>query len=275
MDKNITFLGAGSMAEAIIVGLLKKKVVAPNQITVTNLKDQERLQYLSATYHVQITNDRPKAVEQADIIIFAMKPNGIKDSIDEIKDVVSEKQLFISVLAGIPTIFIEELLNIPAAVIRTMPNTSAIVGASATAMCKGQFATDKDLHIVQTLLEAVGIVLTVDEEKMDAVTGIAGSGPAYLYYFVEGLYHVAAQSGLTTDEATKLITQTIVGVGKRLEATNKSAGELYQEVMSPNGTTEAGFQILEQYHTQQNFEEAVSKAITRSKQLGAVFSEKK
>jgi pyrroline-5-carboxylate reductase len=270
-NKTITFLGAGSMAEAIIGGLVRLQVVDPKQIIATNLSDQEKLNYLEQEYGIRTNSNRGEAVASGDIVILAMKPKHVKEAITDIKDMTNEKQLFVSVLAGIPTHYIEDLLGHQAGVIRTMPNTSAKVGSSATAICKGSFANDLHLQEVDTLFSAVGTVTVVNEEKLDAVTGLAGSGPAYFYYIVEAMEHAAANAGLTQEEAAALITQTIVGVGKRLQSTTKSAKELYEEVMSPNGTTEAGINILRERHTQEAMTDAVTRAIARSKELGEVF----
>ncbi|WP_100406903.1 pyrroline-5-carboxylate reductase [Bacillus solitudinis] len=271
-NKTITFLGAGSMAEAIIAGLVAHKIVSPTQIVATNLSNKQKLADLKAQYGIQVTSNRHEAVEQADIIVLAMKPKGVKDALSEVLVNTSENQLFISVLAGIPTFYLEELLGHTAPVIRTMPNTSAKVGASATAICAGTRARDEHLSLVSTLFEAVGTVLVVPEEKIDAVTGIAGSGPAYFYYLVEAMEHAAAEAGLTEEEAGSLITQTIVGVGKRLQQTTKSPKQLYEEVMSPNGTTEAGIKVLKERDTQNALQDAIAKAIARSKELGSMYS---
>src|SRR5690606_38315009 len=140
--------------------------------------------------------------------------------------------------AGIPTEYIEDLIGFEAGVIRTMPNTSAKVGESATAISQGTYATDAHLKQDEMLFEAIGTVTVVVEEKLDAVTGLAGSGPAYFYYLIEAMEQAAMDAGLSEKEANELITQTVVGVGKRLQSTTKSPKQLYTEVMSPQGTTE-------------------------------------
>lgn len=263
------------MAEAIISGLIHRKIVKPEQIIATNRSNQTRLATLQETYGIKTVPDRLEAVKQGDIIILAMKPNGVKEAIDEVRDVTNSEQLFVSVLAGIPIVYIEDLLHSPARVIRTMPNTSAKVGASATAISKGNHATEQELKQVEELFLAVGTVTIVEEEKLDAVTGIAGSGPAYFYYFIEAMEQAAIDAGLTQSEALSFITQTVVGVGKRLESTSKTPKELYQEVMSPNGTTEAGINVLRENDTQKVIKETVDRAITRSKELGSVFTDTK
>lgn len=260
------------MAEAIIAGLVKLQVVEPNQIIATNLSDQEKLSYLEKEYGIRTNSDRREAVQEGDIVILAMKPKSIKEAIEEVRDRTNQNQLFISVLAGIPTSYIEDLLGHEAGVIRTMPNTSAKVGASASAITKGTFATNQQLTEVEKLFSAVGTVTVVNEEKLDAVTGLAGSGPAYFYYLVEAMERAAEQAGLSQEEAHRFISQTVVGVGKRLQTTTKTSKELYEEVMSPNGTTEAGIKILKERNSQEAMTEAITTAIARSKELGSVFS---
>ncbi|MCL7747120.1 pyrroline-5-carboxylate reductase [Halalkalibacter alkaliphilus] len=271
-NKTITFLGAGSMAEAIIGGLVRQEVVEPRQIIATNLSSQEKLHYLENTYGIRTNSNRIEAVRQGDIVILAMKPKHVKEAIDDIKHATNANQLFVSVLAGIPTFYIEDLLGSKAGVIRTMPNTSAKVGESATAITKGMHATDKQLKEVEQLFSAVGTVTIVKEDKLDAVTGLAGSGPAYFYYLVEAMEQAAHEAGLTPEEASALITQTVVGVGKRLQTTSKSSKELYEEVMSPNGTTEAGINVLRERKSQEAMCSAVKRAMSRSKELGEVFT---
>ncbi|WP_100372540.1 pyrroline-5-carboxylate reductase [Bacillus sp. FJAT-45037] len=271
-NKTITFLGAGAMAEAIIGGLLRNQIVRPNQIIATNLSDTQKLERLEERYQIRTTSDRLQAVKEADLIVLAMKPKNIEEAISDIKHLINLDQLLISVIAGIPASYIEDLTGQHVRVIRTMPNTSAKVGASATAISAGSFASDEDLDIVALLFSAVGTVTIVPEVKMDAVTGVAGSGPAYFYYLIEAMENAAIESGLTREEATALITQTVVGVGKRLQDTSKTARELYEEVMSPNGTTEAGITLLSERNGQDAMHDAIIKAIARSKELGSVFT---
>ncbi len=271
-EKTIVFLGAGSMASAMIAGLISNRLVAPDQIVATNVSNRKRLEELAERYHIHTTQDRKEAVSRADIVIFAMKPKDLKAAIEEIRPSLRvDEQLYVSVLAGIPTAYIERLLGAKASVIRTMPNTSASVGASATAICKGAYATDEQLAEVKRLFSAIGSVTVVKEEKLDAITGVAGSGPAYFYFIVEAMEKAAIESGLTEEEAKSFITQTIVGVGKRLQSTTKTAKQLYEEVMSPQGTTEAGINVLREHHVQRAIETAVLKAVARSKELGNSF----
>ncbi|MCK0471446.1 pyrroline-5-carboxylate reductase [Halalkalibacter sp. APA_J-10(15)] len=266
--KTITFLGAGAMAEAIFAGLVSEGKVQANHIIATNFSNHIRLDELHRTYGIRTTSNRAEAVRQADIVILSMKPKQIKEAIADIQDAFTESQLLVSVLAGVSTSTIEGQFTFDAKVVRTMPNTSAKVGESATAISKGMFATDQDLSLVSDLFSVVGMVSTVLEEKIDSITGIAGSGPAYFYYFAEAMEAAAIEAGLTLEEVKPFIAQTIIGVGKRLQTTNQSPKELYEEVMSPNGATEAGINVLRSHDGQETMKEAIAKAIKRSKELG-------
>src|SRR5690625_1006109 len=270
-NKTITFLGAGSIAEAIISGLVR--VVKPEHIIATNASNQERLAYLEKQYNIQTINDRIAAVQRADIIILAMKHQNIREALETIRAYNHAEQLFVSVVAGTPTHYIENLLGHRTIVVRSMPTTSAKVGASATAISKGANAKNEHMEQVKALFNAIGTVTIVEEKMLDAVTGLAGSGPAYFYYLIEAMEDAGIEAGLSREKARNLITQTVVGVGKRLQTTTKSSQELYTEVMSPNGTTEAGIDVLHDREAQDIMKTAVSKAIIRSKELGSVFTD--
>ena len=271
-EKQIVFVGAGAIAESIIAGLIDDDVVSPSQITATNRHDTQRLEVLKERYNINISINKEEAVSKKDIIILAMKPKDVVEGLQGIKAFTSNEQLFISVLAGTPTTYISLLLGNKAPVIRSMPNTSAKVGASATAVSAGEYASNEHVDLAVKLLNAVGTVTVVPEEKLDAVTGLAGSGPAYIYYLVEAMEQAAAEIGLDKDEAKEFIVQTVFGAAKRLQSTNKSSSELYKEIMSPGGTTEAGFKILSDARFQEITVNAIKRATERSKELGMIFS---
>ncbi|MFB4162544.1 pyrroline-5-carboxylate reductase [Alteribacillus sp. JSM 102045] len=268
-NKTIAFIGAGSMAESILGGLLSEKLVKPQQIIVTNKTQYKRLDDLSERYNVSTADSKEEAIKKANIVILAMKPMHVEDGIASIKENVTENHLIISVLAGISTHYIEELFGKKTAVVRAMPNTSSKVNASATALCQGYYASPHHLDTASALFAAIGTVTIFDESKMDAVTGISGSGPAYFYYFVEAMETAAKEAGLPETEAKELIIQTLSGAAKRLQHTDQSPSALYNEVMSPGGTTEAAFKMLEHHNVQENFKNSIEEAIKRSKELGS------
>ncbi|WP_078428656.1 pyrroline-5-carboxylate reductase [Alkalihalobacterium alkalinitrilicum] len=274
-NKKVTFVGAGSMAEAIFAGLIKKDLLRPEQIIATNKQDIKRLEDLQNMYSIHTTTSKEEAVSEADIVILAMKPSTVVDGIESIKPYIHKKQIFISILAGVTTSYLEELLGIKAPVIRSMPNTSAKVGESATALSAGIFASEKDTDISAQLFKAIGTVHIIPEDKQDAFTGVAGSGPAYIYYFVEAMENAAKDLGLDDEEAKEVIIQTLKGSLKRLESTSKTSAQLYKEVMSPNGATEAALGVLASYQFQEAVTACVKRSSTRAKELGQIFIETK
>ncbi|MBB5174432.1 pyrroline-5-carboxylate reductase [Texcoconibacillus texcoconensis] len=266
--QKIAFIGAGSMAEAIIGGLITEQLIDPKQVIATNNANEKRLQELEEKYGIQTTANNETAIQNADIVVLAMKPKHLTEAAEQINAFISD-QLIISVLAGISTSYIEESIGKSISVIRAMPNTSAKVGASATSLCKGRFAYDEHIQKASSLFSAIGTVTILSEEKMDAVTGVAGSGPAFFYYFVEAIENAALEAGLTENETKELIAQTLTGAARRLRNTDKSARELYMEVMSPAGTTEAAFEVLENHNVKEHVKNSVLRAIERSQELGA------
>ncbi|ANB60438.1 pyrroline-5-carboxylate reductase ProI [Anoxybacteroides amylolyticum] len=266
-ETTITFLGAGSMAEALISGVAKT-LYEPNQMIVTNRSNVERLHYLQQTYGVRTETNKEKAVKEADIVILAMKPKDVAESLTPIAHAFSEQQLIISLLAGVTTDTITSLIGKQLAVVRAMPNTSAAIRKSATALSSGRYATETHLAVAKTLFETVGIVTVVEEQHLHAVTGLSGSGPAYVYYLVEAMEKAADEIGLERAVAKELILQTIIGAAHMLKATNKHPSVLRKEVTSPSGTTEAGISVLERYRYQEAMVACIKRATERSKELG-------
>jgi pyrroline-5-carboxylate reductase len=263
----IAFIGAGSMAEALISGMTKTLYV-PEQIIVTNRCNRTRLEYMNKTYRVRCETDKRKAVKEADIIILAMKPKDLSESMGAIAPMIHEHHLIISLLAGVTTDTIVSLAGKNVAVIRAMPNTSAAIGQSATAISQGRFATAAHVAIAKKLFETVGIVTIVPEHDLHAVTGLSGSGPAYVYYLVEAMEKAAEEIGLDRSVAKPLILQTIIGAAHMLQSTTKHPSVLRKEVTSPGGTTEAGIQVLEQYRFQEAVTACIKRATERSEELG-------
>ncbi|OLS37172.1 pyrroline-5-carboxylate reductase [Alkalihalophilus pseudofirmus] len=267
MQQNVAFIGAGSMAEAIFAGLIKQKMVRAENIYVTNRSNLDRLNHLKETYGVQTSTNKEEILKKADVVILAMKPVGVKDSIEEIRSFTSENQLFLSVLAGITTEYISELLGHDAPVIRIMPNTSAAVGSSATMIAAGDGVTKDQLTIAEELFKSVGMVKTVPEQDIDSLTAIAGSGPAYMYYLVEGMQQSLEELNLDQDLGEEVILQMMQGAIDLMKSTDKSPRELYQNVKSPGGTTEAGLNVLEDNDYQDIIIECIKGAAKRSRDI--------
>ena len=279
----IAIIGGGNMGEALLAGLLR----AGRQVKdlVVSEKSAERATYLSQTYSVQVAAVAD-AVENAAFVILAVKPADIESVIVEIANVAGKaesdavEQVLVSVIAGVTTGFYESHLPAGYPVIRVMPNAPALVGAGITALAKGRFATPDQLAEAAALFECVGAVLTVSEARLDAVTAVSGSGPAYFFLFVEALVDAGVAGGLSRAVATELAVQTMAGsVAMLLERTqadsataagrpDTTAAELRALVTSPGGTTAAGLRELERGGVRAAVAAAVEAAKTRSEQLG-------
>lgn len=272
-NKQLCFLGAGSIAEAMIAGILAKKLVPQKQITVVNQSNQERLHYLTDQYgiHALTSNYKGNAVKEADIIILAVKPKDIVEGLKEIQPFIRPDHLVVSVVAGVSTALIAELLQHKGSIVRTMPNTSAMVGLSATAITTGENIKEQDLHVAVSIMEAIGTVVIVEENQMDIITGLSGTGPAYLYFLAEAMEEAAVDLGLNPKTARELIIQTMIGAGHMLKETMEEPAVLRKKVTSPNGTTMAGLEILKKYNFQEAMIHAIKKATERSKELGTQF----
>ncbi|HEU5141475.1 MAG TPA: pyrroline-5-carboxylate reductase ProI [Bacillales bacterium] len=271
MFEKVAFIGAGSMAESILSGMLAKKFLNPEQIYVTNRENRERLERIQNLYQVHCSRDKKEIIHDADMVILSMKPKDITDALQSIKPYVGANQLVVSVLAGVSTDYISDQLDSEAPVVRAMPNTSATIGFSATAIAGGKFADDEHIQSVKTLFQTIGTTTVVEENDLHAVTGLSGSGPAYIYYFVEAMEDAAAEAGLKPDVAKELIVQTLVGAAEMLKTSEDHPSVLRKKITSPGGTTQAGLETLEKYKYQEALMECIKKAAARSIELGGPF----
>ncbi|MBM7701631.1 pyrroline-5-carboxylate reductase ProI [Metabacillus iocasae] len=265
---SIGFIGAGSMAEAMVAGLVEKKQLRKQNIYVTNHSNDARLNYFKSTYGVNVTRDKQEIVTNCDLIVLAMKPKDVVEGVQSIKPFIKDKQFIVSVLAGVSTESIQTLIEKEVAVVRAMPNTSASIGLSATAIAKGEFATTYHIKESKQLFSSIGTVTIVKEDDLHAVTGLSGSGPAYVYYLVEAMEAAAHTIGLNQETAKDLILQTLIGSAEMLKHSSKSPATLRKEVTSPGGTTEAGLKTLSAYRYQEAMIECIKQATERSKELG-------
>lgn len=268
MVKKVAFIGAGSMAEAVMAGIVNTQFLNSEQIYVTNKENGARLKELNEKYGVIGSASKKEVIDGADIVVFATKPVDMKNAILDCKQYIQKDQLIISVVAGISTEFIEKTIEKDVPVIRTMPNTSATIGYAATAMTKGRFASDEHIETAKKLFEAIGTVSVVTEDNMHIVTAISGSGPAYVYLLVEGMEKAAKEAGLPDDVAKQLISQTIIGAGYMLKHSTEPTSVLRENVTSPNGTTAAGLRTLNEYHFEEAVINCVKSATKRSRELG-------
>ncbi|MBY6035592.1 pyrroline-5-carboxylate reductase [Fictibacillus nanhaiensis] len=268
--EKIAFIGAGAMAEAILEGLTKTNRWHPSEITVKNRNNNERLKALQDKYGVTGVNAIDDAIKDAGIIILAVKPKDALYAVKGLAPFINKEQLLISVMAGISTEKITEWIAKKNPVIRAMPNTSASIGHSATALSKGAYASETHVQTSIELFKTIGTVTHVAEEKLHIVTGLSGSGPAYVYYIAEAMQKAAEELNLSHEEAKTLISQTLLGASLMLKHTTESPISLRKKVTSPGGTTEAGIDKLDQYHVQDAFSACIKRAVKRSEELGNI-----
>ena len=268
-SKKLGFVGGGNMAEAMIKGLLSASFIEAKNIVVSD-PIFARQEFLHQEYKVKVTGDNREAVEKSDIIILAVKPQTIKKMLRGIHDLVNEKKLVVSIAAGISIGVIEGILNgdKKAPVVRTMPNTPALVQEGVTAIAPGSHVSKADLLLAHRLFEAVGKTVDVDEAHLDAVTGLSGSGPAYVFMIIEALSDAGVKMGLPRDVANLLTVQTVLGSAKLARESGKHPGELKDMVTSPGGTTISGLHTLEAGGLRTTLMNAVEAATRRSAELG-------
>jgi pyrroline-5-carboxylate reductase len=263
----IGFLGAGKMATALAKGFAKARLVGPGQIRASDPAFGARSSFAKET-GAKTTASNRDVVRFANVLIFAVKPAHIGELLEQIRPSVTPRHLLISIAAGVPIARLENGLDAGARVIRVMPNTPALVGASATAYALGRAATAADTALAQRLFSAVGLAFQVKESLLDAVTGLSGSGPAYVYLMIEALSDGGVASGLPREMATRLAAQTVYGAAKMVLETGQHPGALKDMVTSPGGTTIEGLHELEKGKVRAVLINAVRAATEKSKKLG-------
>ncbi len=260
-------IGGGAMAENILRGVLASGLISASQITVSDIQSR-RLKYLKEAFKVSTSLDNHEIVSGADVILLAVKPQNMKVLLSEINPVTDEKKLLLSIAAGVKSGAISQGLSGKGRIIRIMPNIAAKVLESASALCLGPSATGDDLTIAKKIFEAVGKTVVIDEELMDAVTGLSGSGPAYFFLIIEAMADAGVKAGLTRSTAQKLAAQTCFGAAKLVLDAGETPAKLKDLVTSPGGTTIAGIHVLEKGSARGIIMDAVEAAVNRSKELG-------
>jgi pyrroline-5-carboxylate reductase len=268
MNSKVGFIGGGNMAEAIIKGLILSGM-APGNIIVSDPVPDRRV-HLASTLKVRSTDENSEVVQEADLVILSVKPQMAASVLSGLEGVVSPARLVISIMAGISTTLIEESLQAGCRVIRAMPNTPALVQSAATAISGGRRATSADIELAVEIFSMVGTVYQVSERLMDAVTGLSGSGPAYLFSFVEGLSDAGVKNGLPRDVANGLAIQTVLGSARLLKECGEHPAVLRERVSSPGGTTIAAMHVLENGRLHGLLMDAVDAAVKRSKELAGI-----
>lgn len=269
MQHKIGFIGGGNMARALARGLLGSGMSRTEQLRISEPSDERRRE-LAQELGVVVSADNRDVAGASDVVILAVKPQVLPDVLQELQPIArSESKLWISVAAGIATRTIEQALGDASRVVRCMPNTPALVGAGAAALAGGAHATAEDLEIARALFESVGQATLLDESLLDAVTGLSGSGPAFVSLVIEALSDGGVRAGLPRAVASLLAAQTVLGTAKLLLESQQHPAQLKDAVTSPGGTTIAGLEELERHGVRGAFIAAVQAATRRSRELGS------
>jgi pyrroline-5-carboxylate reductase len=273
MTPELAIIGAGNMAEAIVRGITSRGVLRADQITAADVSPQRR-NLFEQEFGIRTSADSASAVRGAKIILLSVKPQQMPEALKALAEAASEQALIISIAAGIGSAFIERHLAGAAAatgkwrVVRTMPNTPMLVGEGMVALAAGAHATGEDLAAARRLFEAAAEVIEVDEAKMDAVTAVSGSGPAYFFFLVEQMIRAATELGLTPEQARTLASKTALGAAKMLATSADSPQELRRKVTSPGGTTHAAITLMQEREWDAATVDAIKAAQRRGKELG-------
>ena len=264
---SVGFLGAGRMAMALAKGFVRAGLVTAKQIIATD-PSASACAAFAKEVGAKTTAYNPDAAKFAEVLVLAVKPDQVSPALAEIRDHFTERHLLISIAAGVTLARLESGLGAAARLVRVMPNTPALVGASATAFALGKSALPEDAALAQKLFSAVGQAFQLKESHLDAVTGLSGSGPAYVYLFIEGLSDGGVAAGLPRDVATQLAAQTVLGGARMVLETGQHPGALKDMVTSPGGTTIEGLHELEKGKLRATLISAVRAATEKSKKLG-------
>jgi len=267
-DVRVAVLGAGKMGGILLQAFLKQNLFAPDQIHAT-VAHKERATVLSTQWGVDVSTDNLEAARQADLILLGVKPFQVPDLMETILPALNPSKTIVSFAASVKTKAIEDAAGIEIGVIRAMPNTPAALGAGATALCRGRFVKPAQMELAERIFETVGRSVVCDEKHMDAVTGLSGSGPAYIYIIIEALAEAGVKVGLPRDVATELAAQTTFGAAKMVLETGYHPALLKDAVTTPAGCTVDGTLELEEGGLRVTLIKAVMRATERAKQLAS------
>ncbi len=270
--KSIGFIGAGNMAEAMIRGLLRGQDFDAKTIFASGPRE-ERMHELREKYAIEATTDNSTPAK-AEIVVLSVKPQILSRVLDEVADAINPEALVISIAAGVPVAAIQGRLASGTRVVRAMPNTPALVDAAATAIAGGEHARESDLAEAKKIFDSIGLTVVLEESQLDAVTGLSGSGPAYVFLILEALSDAGVKVGLSRRTSQLLAAQTLLGSAKLLLETNEHPGRLKDMVTSPGGTAITGLHTLENGGVRTTLMNAVEAATRRSRELGEALQAK-
>jgi len=269
-NKTVGFVGAGNMGEALIHGLLFGHLCRPEQIICSDVRP-ERLKFIRETYGVKGTSHNTEVVKQSEIIVLSVKPQTMKQVVEEVSKYLDFSKLIISIAAGVPLGAIEASARKELKLVRVMPNICVSVREGASAIAGGKHISKEDLMIAKTIFDSVGKSVFIEENLLDAVTGLSGSGPAYIFLIIDALADAGVKMGLSRDDSLILASQTVLGAAKMLIETKEHPGKLKDMVTSPGGTAIAGLHTLEGGGLRTTLINAVEVATQRSKSLGEMM----
>ena len=265
LERRIAVLGTGKIGGILLEGLLKAGLT-PERAFPT-VRRPERARALSTQLAITVGTDNRAAAAQADVVLLCVKPQTVRDVLDEIRPEMTPDKLLVSVAASVPTGYMEEILKAPVPVVRALPNTPCVAGVGMTGLCKGKYATQTHLETAQLFFDTVGRTVLVDEKHMDAVTGLSASGPAFVYIILESLAEAGVKVGLPRDIATLLAAQTLLGSATVALETGAHPAMLRDAVTTPAGCTIDGIMELEEGKLRVTLIKAVVKASQRAKEL--------
>ncbi len=267
----ISFIGGGNMAEALLKNALRSSILHPNSTMICDI-NEKRLEYIKSKYGTKTTFLADDAIKYADIIILALKPQHFIKAVEGLSKSFADKAV-ISIMAGCTTKQLQTNLHETSRILRVMPNTPALVGEGMTVLCKDNNLSEEEFNFAEKLFESVGKISIIDENMMDIVTGISGSGPAYVFMFIEALSDAGVFNGMNRELSYKLAAQTVLGAAKMVLETNIHPGVLKDRVCSPGGTTIEAVASLENDGFRKAVINAVNKCTEKSKYLSRIKDE--
>ena len=270
MNINVGFIGAGNMGSAMITGIVKNGLIPADRIFVSEI-NKARHPELKANLGVEILDSNEQLIKKCDVIILAVKPNMVKEVLEENKNFFDNKKILASVAVGIPIKFYKSILGEDRKIIRTMPNTPALIGEGMTAMSFDSFVTAEEGALVKKILQCFSKVEIIDEKLMNTVAAVSGSSPAFVYMFIEALSDAAVRGGLPRDMSYTFAAQAVQGAARMVMETGKHPGELKDQVCSPGGTTIVAVAELEKNGMRNAVISAVNECIIKSIEIGKVF----
>jgi len=271
IDRSIAIIGSGNMGSALLKGIIHAKLAPPKKITACDI-NEAKLKILANEWKIKTTTDIQAAVQASDIVLLCVKPQTLSKALQAIKSVIRSDQLVISIVAGMRIAYIQQMLGERIAIVRTMPNIAATVDEGAAALAFGEHVSPAQQKIAISIFEAVGDVVTVSEDQLDAVTGLSGSGPAYIYMVIEALIDGGVKMGLSREISTKLSVQTVLGSATLVKKSGLHPAILRDQVTTPGGTTINAIHELESHGLRSMLIDAVAIATKRSEELSKIMN---